>query len=329
MKRTELKCILDAIRGVRVCMIGDLCLDVYWLADMKKSRLSRETPHHPLPVTQERFALGGGGNVVANLAALGVADVRPLSVIGKDWRAYLLRGCLDSAGISDAGVLTDEARVTPCYCKPLRAGISDVIYEDPRLDFENDQALLPETERRLLRALDDAAAGTDIIAVCDQLDCGVITPAIRARLCEIAQSKPVVVDSRDRIGLFASVIIKPNDVEAAAATGLPTDEPEAAAIQLSNQNGAPVIVTTGASGAIWCEAGKPVRVPAKRVPPPVDPVGAGDTFLAAFCAAYAAGIDGARAVSFANHACAVTVKKIDMTGTATPQELLQTADEEG
>ena len=43
--------ILGAVKSVRVCLIGDLCLDAYWTADMKKSRLSRETPHVPLPVT--------------------------------------------------------------------------------------------------------------------------------------------------------------------------------------------------------------------------------------------------------------------------------------
>lgn len=329
MNKSELQQILNSIRNVSVCLIGDLCLDVYWLADMKKSRLSRETPHHPLPVTQERYALGGGGNVAANLAALGVGAIHPLSVIGDDWRGFLLRGCMMEAGIDDSGVLIEKTRVTPCYCKPMRAGISDVVYEDPRLDFENYATLAPETEGRLLRLLDAAAAQDDVIAVCDQLEYGVITPAVRARLNEIAKCKPVIVDSRDRVALYASAIVKPNDVEAAAATGLPTNDPEAAALALSEKNGAPAIVTVGADGAVWCENRQAIRIPAKQVRPPVDPVGAGDTFLAAFCAAYAARIPGPHAVAFANHACAVTVKKIGMTGTAKPAELLQTAEKEG
>ncbi|MBQ6266749.1 MAG: sugar kinase [Clostridia bacterium] len=328
MNLNELTQILQAIRTVRVSMIGDLCLDAYWLADMKKSRLSRETPHYPLPVTQERYALGGGGNVAANLAALGVGNVRALSVVGKDWRAYVMRGCLSEAGIDDQGVLTDDSRITPCYCKPLRAGISDVVYEDPRLDFENDATLSAETEEQLLQALDDAAAGSDILAVCDQLTFGVITPNIRERLCEIAKKMPVIVDSRDRIALYRHAIVKPNDVEAAAATGVRQNEPEAATLRLSEKNGAPAIVTVGADGAIWCAQGQAVRVPAVKTAPPVDPVGAGDTFLAAFCAAYAAGVDGPQAVAFANLACAVTVKKIGMTGTASPEELLLLAVDE-
>ena len=54
----------------RIGVIGDFCLDVYWHADMTKSELSRETPHFPLPIVQERLSPGGAGNVVANLLAL-------------------------------------------------------------------------------------------------------------------------------------------------------------------------------------------------------------------------------------------------------------------
>ena len=54
----------------RIAVIGDFCLDVYWHADMTKSELSRETPHFPLPIVQERLSPGGAGNVVMNLLAL-------------------------------------------------------------------------------------------------------------------------------------------------------------------------------------------------------------------------------------------------------------------
>lgn len=326
MKKQELQAILTAIRRVRVCLIGDLCLDAYWLADMKKSSLSRETPHFPLPIVQERYALGGGGNAAANLAALGVAAVTPVSVLGADWRGALLRQQLAAAALPETGLVTDPQRVTPCYCKPLRAGISDVIYEDPRLDFENGAPLSAETEAAVLARLDAAAANADIIAVCDQLAQGVITPRIRARLSEIGKTKPVVVDSRDRIASFQNVIVKPNEVEAAAAAGVANASPETAAQALAAVTHAPVIVTLGAQGALWHAGGATTFVPAIPAAGPVDPVGAGDTFLAGFCAAYAAGADGAAAVAFANRACAITVKKIGMTGTATPEELLQAAE---
>ncbi len=48
---------------LRVAVLGDFCLDMYWHADMRRSVLSRETPHFPLPVVKERFSPGGAGNV--------------------------------------------------------------------------------------------------------------------------------------------------------------------------------------------------------------------------------------------------------------------------
>ena len=144
----ELKKILDAIRDVRIAVVGDVCLDLYWRADMKRSKLSRETPHYPLPVVEERYAPGGCGNVMNNAAALKPAQMIPISMIADDWRGYLLRNSFEQLGIPTEGFLKRSSGVTPCYCKPLRMGISDVVYEDPRLDFENYMPLSEKDEVR-------------------------------------------------------------------------------------------------------------------------------------------------------------------------------------
>ena len=71
IKELDLNGLLEKISKVKIGILGDLCLDVYWHADMRQSELSRETPHYPLPVVEERFSLGGAANVCANAAALG------------------------------------------------------------------------------------------------------------------------------------------------------------------------------------------------------------------------------------------------------------------
>ena len=296
MRIDYLNKLLEKIANVSVCVVGDVCLDIYWHADMKKSELSRETPHFPLPVVKERYSLGGGGNVMANVSALGVKAVLPVSVLGADWRGYLARECFKTIGADPAGLITDETRVTPCYAKPLREGISDVVYEDPRLDFENRAPLPISTENALLNALEKAAARANVIAVSDQLAFGAVTPKVRERLCELGRNMPVIVDSRDRIALYHNVIIKPNEFEAAKALGAGFTDPAAVAKALSAKTGAPAIVTLGDKGAVWCEGENAVFVRSTPAEPPVDPVGAGDTFLAAFAASYAAGAAGPDAV---------------------------------
>jgi len=325
--------ISEKIKNVKVCLIGDICLDLYWRADMKKSRLSRETPHHPLPIVDEVHSPGGGGNVINNIHSLGVKNLIPISAIGSDWRGYLLTDWFEKHDISTENITTRENGVTPCYIKPLRMGISDVVYEDPRLDFENYEPLSADDEQKILKALDSAAKEVDIIAVSDQLLCGVISPKVRTKLCEIAKNIPVVVDSRDRISEYSDVIVKPNEVEAALAVGrnissdIPFEEAENIAKELQNKNKAPVIITLGASGALWCEDGKCQIAPTIKAKAPVDFVGAGDTFLSAFCCAYAACKNGVKALAFANLASGVTVKKIGTTGTATTDEILKKWEE--
>lgn len=328
LNEERLRRLLGKMDGVRICMVGDLCLDLYLYADMRLSRLSRETPHYPLPVVREQASPGGGGNVLQNLRVLSAGEILPVSVIGDDWRGDLLIRELEKRGIDTSILLKSPAAVTNCYCKPMRMGISSVVYEDPRLDFENRTPLTEEDEEKLLETLDRAAGRADVIAVADQMEYGVVTPAVRSLLSEWGKRKPVVADSREHTSDFRNVIVKPNEVEAALAMGRdgkaePTEE-ELAEIgkALSGRNAAPAIVTAGERGAFWCTADTCVRVPTVPAQPPVDFVGAGDTFLSAFCCAYAAGADGVEATEIGNLASGVTVKKIGTTGTASKEEIL-------
>lgn len=323
MTGRELENILNGIKNVSVCMVGDICLDAYWHADMKLSILSNETPHHPLPVVREQYSLGGGGNVLANLKSIGAKEVIPVSILGNDWRGAEVRKCLSSLGLSDEFIITDGGRVTPCYVKPMRHGISDVVYEDPRLDFENRESPSRETESRLIDALKAAAEKADIIAVCDQTAFGAVSPAVIEFLNETGKTKPVVADSHDHISAFKNVIVKPNEREASIALGADINDPENMAKTFSEKNGAPAIVTIGKLGSVWCENGKAARIPARKTEEPIDIVGAGDTFISAFCASYATGIPGETALEFANLASSVTVKKIGTTGTASPEEIIK------
>ena len=198
-----------------VGMLGDLCVDIYWKADMRKSELSRETPHFPLPMVEERFSLGAGGNVAANLNALGAGEIYAVGIIGKDWRGKILNDILNETQIKSDYIIESDKMITNAYCKPLRTGISDVCYEDPRLDFTNYSPMSKPDESRLLSALAEVSKKADVICVSDQFLCGVMTETIRNEVMRLAKNGlTVIVDSRDRIGLYENVCLKPNEVEA-------------------------------------------------------------------------------------------------------------------
>lgn len=327
MTLADLQSILSGIKNVSIGIIGDLCLDAYWHADMKKSALSVETPHFPLPITTETYSTGAAGNVAMNAQSLCPKSVHIIAVIGKDWRGQLAKQLLTDAGIDTAHLIESQTATTNAYIKPMRHGISDVVYEDPRLDFINSAPLSAADESRILLALDAIAETCDVICVADQLPAGCITQSVRARINQLGEmGKLIVVDSRDRIMDYHHVIVKPNELEAARAFNH-QDTPDMReltqfAISLSKKNQQLALVTMGKQGCLVASESEATHVEAQIVEPPIDFCGAGDTFIAAFALALSAQAQPQAAAAFANQAAAITIKKIGTTGTAAPNELL-------
>ena len=327
--------IISNIANVRVALIGDLCLDIYWIADMTKSELSRETPHFPLPIVEERLSPGAGGNAVSNIAALQPLSVRTLGVVGRDWRGEALVRMLQNSGINAGGVVISEDVVTNAYCKPIRRGISNVEYEDPRLDFTNYTPMEKKAETQLLQELDRIIEDIDVLCVSDQFLFGCITPQVRERINTYGlQGKKVVVDSRDRISMYKNVTLKPNDIEGfkAVNNALPPKDMNfngyvQAAQTLAKRNDSDVCMTLGPKGSLHTNGTETMHVPCRYIEPPIDFCGAGDTFLSAFSCALATGVEPWEAADFASIAAEVTIKKIGMTGTASVEEIKTRYDE--
>jgi len=291
---------------------------------MRLSELSRETPHHMLPIVEERMSPGGGGNVTANMAALKPSKIHVVGVIGDDWRGKELSKLLDALGIDVSHLLTTAGRFTNTFCKPLRTGYSHVVYEDPRLDFFNNSPHEKETEDRLIAALTKLAPQIDVLCVSDQQPYGTITERVREYILQLAaEGLTVIADSRERINLYNRGIIKPNEIEGAKASGVcdaaGIDDFYEAALQLAQ--GREVIMTIGAEGSLYAADGELVHIPANAVGGEIDIVGAGDTFLSGFALAIAAGANRLEAAKIAGLCSEVTIQKIGTTGTASAKEV--------
>ena len=186
LTKEKLLTILEGIKSVRIGVVGDGCLDIYLDADMRLSELSRESPHFPLPIVRERIYLGGGTNVAVNARSLGISQVSMLTLIGKDWRGDCLMTKLNEEKVETQYILADRERITPAYCKPMRKGYSDTVYEDPRIDFENRVPLTEEQETGILSEIGKLSDNVDVIAVCDQFRYGIISERVRKELERLA-----------------------------------------------------------------------------------------------------------------------------------------------
>jgi len=330
--------ILDNIKNIKVGFIGDLCIDIYWIADMKKSELSRETPHFPLPVVEEHFQLGAGGNVIANLAALNPGDITAVGIIGDDWRGDLVSKCIKKLGIAMENVTVLNGKTTNAYCKPIRKGISQTTYEDPRIDFTS-EPVTDEAELLIIEKLIKMAKDVDIICVSDQFANGCVTEKIRDVIIQLASTGIIiVVDSRDCITKYRNVILKPNEIESARAAALLSkcsgqhfiEQDIEGYIECANiikeALGCDISMTLGSNGNIQFYKNKAVHILSHDIEGALDICGAGDTFLSAFTCALAAGASHEEAGQIASIASEVTIGKVGQTGVATPMEIISRFD---
>jgi sugar/nucleoside kinase (ribokinase family) len=205
--------------------------------------------------------------------------------------------------------------------------------EDARLDFINTNPLSVESEEELLSRVEAALPGLDALVVADYQAVGVITPRVLQGLNELADQFPEVVfavDSRERIGKFWDMVRKPNEIEAArwlfpdrAPELVGLEELAEMALHPSVDCGCPLVITMGEKGCLVLDGGESHLVPAVPVQPPVDTVGAGDTFLAALALALAADATAVEAAALGHLASAVTIRKLGITGAAAPEEIVE------
>ncbi len=321
--------ILTTIPGRTVGLIGDLFLDRYFEIDASRNEPSVETGLTAYQVTGVRCYPGALGTVLNNLAALGVGRIHPITVIGDDGEGYELRkvlGAMPSVEVSD--IVVSVARRTPSYNKPM-LNEAGAVRELNRLDIKNRTPTPTGVTAEVIRRLEAAWDTFDALLVLDQVseaECGVITTAVREKLAELGERDPtkfVLADSRERIGLFRNVCVKPNEAELMKGWANPTLSPDRGLAEgvLRAGSGRTVFLTLGELGIKVMRDGEAKLIPAYPVAGPVDICGAGDSCSAAMACAMTAGCSPEEAAAFGNLVASITIQQIGVTGTASPEQV--------
>ncbi|MGA9364630.1 MAG: PfkB family carbohydrate kinase [Bacteroidota bacterium] len=321
--------LLTSLTKVRVGVLGDFCLDVYWTMDDSAAEQSVETGLLTRPVRQQRYGLGGAGNVVNNLLALCVGRVSVFGVVGDDPFGREMLRLLADGGTDHTGMLIQSDHWdTPVYIKPIRED-----REESRLDFGGFNVLADDLADTVLQRLAEALLRLDAVVVNQQLPHGIHTPRLQAGLNALLRAHPdriFIVDARHISGVYENCLHKLNDVEATRLCGQPTNPRDlislgdcrSAAQELYRRWCKPLFVTRGARGGLAMDEAGEHLVPGLHIVDPIDSVGAGDSFLAGVTAALAAGAKPEQAAMLGNFVAGVTAQKLFQTGTATPAEVL-------
>ena len=335
----KLEKILKCIPSLRIGVVGDLFLDRYLNLDASFTEPSLETGLDAYQVVKVRPSPGAAGTVINNLVALGVGLVCPIAVLGDDGEGYELRQALDRQQVVEPhGLILAPDRRTPTYTKPMLYQEGHPPRELNRLDIKNRQPMPAALEAQIKEKIDQLCPRVDALVVLDQVsepDCGVVTASIRAHLYEWTKKDPgmfILVDSRERIGFFRGMCLKPNRREALRA-GIVSDSDGDAVLEkvvtnLAWRAARYVFCTDGAHGTLLGSpledpAWGPTRIPAYPVSGAIDIVGAGDSTSAGIVCAMASGVSPEAAAAFGNLVASITIQQLGTTGTATPSQVRQ------
>jgi D-beta-D-heptose 7-phosphate kinase/D-beta-D-heptose 1-phosphate adenosyltransferase len=300
---------LDCFANCRILCVGDLMLDRYVYGQVE--RISPEAPIPVLHVQKETATLGGAGNVVRNMAALG-AHVDVLGVVGVDEAGEDLAQEFESLGIVSANLIRDISRPTTQKTRYVAGGQQLL-----RADREQAKSITPEIESQIISALAKAIESAQAVILSDYGK-GILTPKVIVEAIRLTKQagKLIIVDpkGRDFSRYKGASYLTPNRKELGDATGKTiagvADAETAARSLIENFSIGSVLCKLGAEGVCLVGQNEPALHMHTKAREVYDVSGAGDTVIATLALALTSGFAPAEAAELANIAGSIVVGKI-------------------
>lgn len=306
-------------KSPKLLVIGDLMIDHYLWGSCE--RISPEAPVQVVNVKSESAVLGGAGNVINNLSALG-AQVDVISVIGGCEISDELKDLLKNINVDAQYLITQKDRITSKKSRIIAAQQQVVRY-----DRESTDEISGKSQKIILASFEKIVANYDAVLLSDYGK-GVLTTELAQSLIAIANknNKKVLVDPKglDYSKYKGAYLLTPNKKEASEATQIDIKDDASlkqAITQLKTECDLDVsLITLSEQGvAIYDDKLRTYPTVAREV---FDVTGAGDTVLASLGFALACEYEIDAAVKFSNLAAGVVVGKIG-SATATLNEITE------
>jgi rfaE bifunctional protein kinase chain/domain len=319
--RARLLQLTEAMKGKLIVVYGDVVADRFIYGTPK--RISREAPVLILRQYRDDILLGGAGNAINNILSLGGWPI-PVSVLGNDAAGSELVERMTSQGIDCGGILRADRYQTPTKVRILGGMPHASRQQIVRYDIEDTFDMTPDEGEAFAHVLREQMSVCHAALISDY-GYGVVRSPLVENLTRFARGKPVTLDSRyDLLNYPGVTAATPNEDEAAAAAGTALFNGEngdarlaqvAETLQESLDCDA-VLITRGSRGMALFDRGAavPLFIPVYGTDQVADVTGAGDTVIATFTLALAAGASYAEAAKLANYGGGIVVMKM---GTAT------------
>jgi rfaE bifunctional protein kinase chain/domain len=331
-KKRALLQIIENFPQKKIIVWGDFILDEYLFGTTR--RVSREAPVLILSYRRKEFSLGGGGNALLNLKALGANPIA-VGVLGQDEAGSRISRILKQNSISTRHLIRHKAHSTPVKTRILAGEETTRKQQILRIDQEAKVPDTPPLKAKILKILLDLKPQADAVIISDYDYLTVKEDVFRQILPRFQKSSiPIALDSRFRLLNFKGVtVVTPNEPEVEEALQLRIDDnakiiTHAGKTLLKKSEAATILLTRGSQGMVLFEKNKaPYLIPIFGTTDIVDVTGAGDTVISVFTLALASGATYREAAQLANYAGGLVVMKKG-TSTITPQELQKAIESE-
>ena len=307
--RSSLITLVERLVRANVLCVGDVILDHFHYGSVE--RISPEAPIPVLKLERDVSMLGGAGNVVRNLAALG-AGARFSTVVGNDSDGREIEWLVSEEGITDQPLVDSGQRRTSAKSRYMADGQQML-----RTDRETVFALDADMETKLIQSASQAMNDCNAVVLSDYAK-GVLTDVTITKL--IAQARKnsimVIVDPKgtDYSRYRGADVITPNRNELSQATAMPVDSDEdvtlAAQFLIDKYDFGAVLATRSKDGMTLLRKNGTLAHLQAEAREIFDVSGAGDTVVATLAAALGAGADLEDAAALANIAAGIVVGKV-------------------
>ena len=302
---------VDRFADMRIAVLGDLMLDVYFWGEA--NRISPEAPVPVVDVKRITRCLGGAGNVMSNVVTLGGSSLA-FGMVGNDEGGKHLLAELDRFGIDRTGVLVDEGRRTTEKQRVL-AGHQQLL----RLDHEDIGSASAEIREKLVEQVLSLIRSRKIDGlIFEDYHKGLLSEAMLETIVPEAVRYGVRTALDPKPGSLLPVpgltVIKPNRSEAVKMCGLDNAESlpldTVAAALLEKWQPEFLLISLAQDGmALFSRNGGKTVIPT-RAREVFDVSGVGDTVVASYMLSLTAGASPEEAAEISNYAAGVVVGKV-------------------
>jgi ADP-heptose synthase, bifunctional sugar kinase/adenylyltransferase len=207
MNKVDFDKLFSDFSTIKVGVVGDVMLDVYWWGHVE--RISPEAPVPVVALDRNEHRIGGAGNVALNLAALG-AQVSILSVMGADDNAATLIRLFNEHRIHTSWLVQLASRITTTKTRIISRSQHML-----RLDAEITKELSADDENALLQKVQQyIEVEQPQVIIYEDYNKGVLTERVIKEITQLCKKHGIITTVDPKRKNFFSYkgvdIFKPN-----------------------------------------------------------------------------------------------------------------------